>query len=378
MRFALAAALLALPLAARAQAPETLDEKACMEVVKKIEAAVAAADGEAFDEVLGLRVILEKIVKDLETEDKNKKDFIEGVMSASLGTQITDQLTAGGTIKFLRLHVVDGRTRALFRMLNPNGGVNYHDWILVKDGDGARTEDLYIYLMGESLARTFKREFLKGIAVMSKAPGNLKGWEKDFLDAQPKVAEMQAAVKDGDSKKALKIYNDLPQTVREDKLTMIQRVSIALEVGDAEYTAALADWEKLFPGDPSMDLMQIDAFAMKGEFEKSADVVARLAKTIGGDPFLDGMRAGLFLQAGKLDEATASAEKAAKEEKGLALPHFVLLQVSLKKKDHAATVRELTVLEKECGVPILDFEAEEGFESFVESEEYKKWKEGRK
>jgi hypothetical protein len=378
MRFALAATLLLLPLAARAQAPEMLDEKACLEVVKAVEAAVAEADAEAYDDVLDLKGILTRTLKGVESEEKFKSDFIEGVMSSSLGTQIADQLNAGGTLHFLRLHVVDGRTRALFRMLNPNGGVNYHDYVLVKDGDKVRTEDLYVYLMGETLSRTFKREFLKAIAVMTKAPGNLQGWEKDYMDAQPRIGEMQAAIRGGDAKKALKIYGDLPQTVKDDKLVMMQRVAIALQAGNDEYGAALADWEKLFPGDPSMDLMQIDAFAVKGEFEKSAEVVTRLSKRIGGDPFLDAMRGGLFLQAEKLDEAAAEADKAAKAEKGLPLPHFILLQVSLKKKDHAVTARELTVLDKECKVPIGELEGEADFADFVASEEYKKWKEGRK
>ncbi len=371
-------ATLLLATAARAQAPEALDEKACLELAKKIEAAVNTGDPKAYDAVLSVRVLLEDVLKGVEAEDKLKKDFIDGASEGSLGEQLSEQIKVGAKFRFLRLHTVDGRTRALFRLINAAGGVNYHDYHLAKDGDGVKAEDLFVYLMGESISRTFRREFLKLVAVTTKGKANLQGWEKDYVDAQPKIAEMQAANQAGKPKKALKAYLDLPQSVRDDKLIMVQRVAIALQVGDAEYKEALDAWEKLFPGDPSMDLMKIDAFAMKGDFAESAASAERLAKAIGGDPFLDAMRGGLFLQAEKLDEAAACAEKSAKEEKGLSLAHFVLLQVSLKKKDHAVTARELTVLEKECDVPIGEIEEEADFADFVESDEYATWKEGRK
>ncbi|MCC6738327.1 MAG: hypothetical protein IT452_04730 [Planctomycetia bacterium] len=376
MRTTLALLLLSAP-ALFAQAPEALDEKACLELARKIEAAVQAADGEAFDRILNLRGLIETALKNVEAEAKLKKDFTDGASSSSLGEQLCEQVSAGATFRFLRFHTVNGRTCALFRLINPEGGVNYHDYVLGKDGAGVKADDLYVYLMGESISRIFKREFLKAVAIESKRAGNLKGWEKDYVDAQPRIEEMQAAAGAGKWKKALKAYNEMPQTVREDKLVMIQRVGIALKCGDEEYKAALDDWERLFPGDPSMDLMKIDSHAMKGELELSAAAAERLAGTIGGDPFLDAMRSGLMMQAGKLEEAAALAAKAAKDEKGLKMPHFVLLQLSLKKKDHAATAAELTILEKECGVPIGDLENEADFAEFVKSEEYKKWSEGR-
>lgn len=379
MRAALVSfAVLLFASASRAQAPEALDEKACLEVAKKIEAAVNSGDPEAYDAVLSLKDLLDRVLKGIEAEEKTKNEFIEGASGGSLGEQLAEQIKVGAKFRFLRLHTVEGRTRALFRLINAGGGVNYHDYILAKDGEAVKAEDLFVYLMGESISRTFRREFLKLVAVTTKGKANLQGWEKDYIDAQPKIAEMQAAKAAGKPKKALKAYRDMPVSVQEDKLIMVQRVAIALEVGEAEYKEALDAWEKLFPGDPSMDLMKIDAFAMKGDFAESAAAAERLASAIGGDPFLDAMRGGLFLQAEKLDEAAACAEKSAKEEKGLSLSHFVLLQVSLKKKDHAATARELTVLEKECEVPIGELEEEADFADFVESDEYAKWKEGRK
>lgn len=376
MRTTLALLLLSAP-AVFAQAPEALDEKACVEHARKIEAAVQASDSDAYDGLLNLRGLIENALKGVEAEDKLRKDFTDGASSTSFGGQLCEQVGAGATFRYLRLHTVNGRTCALFRLINADGGVNYHDYVLAKDGAGVRTDDLYVYLMGESVSRIFKREFLKAVAIESKGAGNLKGWEKDYVDAQPKINEMQAAAGTGKWKKAIKAYKELPQTVREDKLVMIQRVGIALKCGDEEYKSALDDWEKLFPGDPSMDLMKIDSHAMKGELELSAAAAERLAGTIGGDPFLDAMRSGLMMQAGKLEEAAALAAKAAKEEKGLKMPHFVLLQLALKKKDHAATAAELTILEKECGVPIGDLESEADFAEFVKSEEYKKWSEGR-
>ena len=379
MRFHLATLLspfLALPLFA--QAPDAPDEKACLEVVKKIETAVQAADNEAYDAELNLRSMLENVLKNVEAEESFKKEFIDGATGTSLGAQLCQQMQNGAKFRFLRLHTVSGRTCALFRLINAAGGVNYHDYVLEKDGDAARATDLFVYMMGEAISRTFKREFLKAVAVQTKGAGNLKGWEKDYAEAQPKIKEMQEAIAANKPKKAMKAYRELPQTVQDDKLIMVQRVAAALKAGDDEYTAALADWEKLFPGDPSMDLMQIDAFAMKGDYQKAAEAAERLGKTIGGDPFLDAMRGALFLQAEKFDDAQKCAEKSAADEKGLTLSHFVLLKVGLHKKDNSLVAAELTALEKECAVPVGDLESEADFADFVKSEEYTKWKEGRK
>jgi tetratricopeptide (TPR) repeat protein len=188
---------------------------------------------------------------------------------------------------------------------------------------------------------------------------------------------MTDAAQAGKFKKALKLYKELPESMRSDRTIMITRLTAAQQVGETEYQAALDDWETLFPGDPSLDLLMIDSLYAKGRLDDLIQVLSRLSDRLGGDAWSDYLAGSVRLQQEKIAEARQAADKCIEAEPGLKEGRFLLLAVSLKQKDHALTAKTLTVLADEFGVPVGDLSAEPGYEDFVTSKEYEAWKASR-
>ncbi|NUN48805.1 MAG: hypothetical protein HUU15_08270 [Candidatus Brocadiae bacterium] len=368
------ASVLLLALAARAD--DAPDDKSSLALAERIEEAVNTG-GDEMDAVMDVSGMVDRAMQGPDVGADVKKGFRSGVLSTSLGSQLAGAVAEGARYTFLRRRVKDGKATLLFRLLLPSGSVNYHEYMIAKDGDGAKVDDLYIYLTGETFVRTIRREFLKTVAITSKAPANLQGWEKDLFDNLDKLGEMTAALRGGKFKQVLKLYGELPESVRNEKSTMMIRLSAAQQVGEKEYNRVLADWEKAFPGDASLDLMQIDLFFNQQKFDEVVQVLGRLSTRLDGDAFCDYLAGSVRLQQEKYQEARIFADKSVEAEPGLREGYFLLLAVSLPQKDHEATVKALVTLETEFGVPVGDLSAEPGYEDFVKSAEYTAWLESR-
>ncbi|REJ86019.1 MAG: hypothetical protein DWQ34_27925 [Planctomycetota bacterium] len=304
-----------------------------------------------------------------------KQGFVSRMRdSGGLTAQIVAALDAGGTYRLLRMHEVDGRPRALFRLLLPQGGgVNYHDLEFHRGPGGAvRISDLHIALSGERFSETLRRAFLP-VAAEALGGQNITEANRQHVEHLDALTNMAEAARARDYAQALSIYAELPESLQQDTNVLLVRLQASQNASDEAYAEAIADFSRFHPDDLCVELLSIDGYLLRDQHEESLAAVDRLEKSIGGDPFLHVLRAGILYDAGRLDEAEQSARQAIKEEPGLENAYWQVISVSLDQADYKTTVEMLTLLEDRLGVEFVDLTEVPEYSEFVKSREFRDW-----
>lgn len=265
---------------------------------------------------------------------------------------------------FLGVRQIAGSWRPLVRMVGAQG-LNYAELELGKYPDGVRAVDATYYLTGEPLSKTLAR--LMGSAQKSLDDGTAG----DAMVLQ-QISEKQRA---GDQAGALALIKQLPPALREDKSMML--LEIGLDPGDdeARYLAAIERFEKKFPGDPALDLVSVDGFFMRKQYDRLHGALDRLDKAV-NDPYLEIMHALAFVEEKQLDKAQAALKKAIEREPDLQDAWDTRTSVCLAQKDYACAVESLKVLNDKFKVPVTE-EAVlqlDGGAELVLSEPWKAWR----
>ena len=138
------------------------DEEA-RQFAKSFAASVNASDVAGINAAIDWDAIVNRALVGCEIPAESYKEYVAGAKHGilgpnGLGAVIISQIKQGGEYRLLHLHQQDGQQRALFRLLLPSGGFNYHDIVLVRQADGkVRGDDIYIYAAGEMLSETMHR-----------------------------------------------------------------------------------------------------------------------------------------------------------------------------------------------------------------------------
>ncbi|MCI0569825.1 MAG: hypothetical protein L0Y66_03670 [Myxococcaceae bacterium] len=237
--------------------------------------------------------------------------------------------------------------------------------------------DAYIFVAGERLSETLRRMYLAGAAEVDQSLLNrLLGKEQAFLRSVPKMLEMQRLLREQKFKEALAVYAELPAMARQEKANMLLRLAAAVQVGEAEYSQAIGDFEKQFPNDPALDLVSMDGHFLRKDYAATLRSIARLDRRV-QDPYLQFIRGSVQLEKGDRKEAKARFQAAIDQEPTLQVAYFTLLGLSLQDREHKETARLLTALERDAEITLNDLEGVEEYAEFVKSREYKAWKKQR-
>ena len=347
---------------------------------KDLEKAVAAQDSARANELFRFPELFERSISDLGASADFFKGVKQGIQAASaqntFGTQIVAQVAKGGSYRLLRVHVVDGRHRALFRLIQPSkGGVNYHDLLVARFPDGRiGMEDAHIYVTDELLSQSMRRLFIPLIAESNRgALSRLAGADREYLDNLPLLKQFTGAIRAGRHAEALTIYRKLPTKLQQDRTIMIMYVQAASGADQSEYAAAMEAMRTSFPKDTCTEFLSIDYYVLRKEFDESIRSIDRLDKRLGGDPYLNVMRAGTMILAERYAEAGAAAEKAVAAEPNLAPAYWSRITVSLKQKEFQDTFRWLRLVVEKCGEDVADLTTVPEYAEFVKSPSYKDW-----
>lgn len=155
--------------------------------------AVSRNDMAAVSAVFDWDTLADRALDGVPLTETKKQEAKTGMMRSltqnnTLIPQIHQQMQQGDdAYQLLRVHEVDGRRRALLRLLPPDGGVNYHDMVLSKSADGqCRAIDIHIFTTGELLSATVKRGMLQLAATQNRSLiDRLTG--RDKLMVKPKT-----------------------------------------------------------------------------------------------------------------------------------------------------------------------------------------------
>jgi tetratricopeptide (TPR) repeat protein len=360
-----------------------LTEDDCKEFGEKLEKAVADGDSATVNKLLRINDLFERSISDLGLSAKDKKAVLAGAANAAgqFGAQFMKVVQEGGSYSVVRARTVNGRPRVLLRLVHGAGAVNYHEFTLVRYPDQQiATEDIYIYAAGEPITQTFRRLMLGFMAELNKgAVARLGGEEQVLTKHMGDISKMGTLARNGQNKEALAIFRKLPAELQKNKVFQIIAIQAAGGTGDDnDYLTELERFHKDHPNDPAGDLVSIDYYLLKKNYDEMFKTIDRLDKALGGDPYLEVIKAGGLAEAGRFKEARASADKVIKDAPKSPHGYWMRTTVATKEKDHTDTLKCLKALVENVE-PTLEADAlraDERFTDFVKTpqfDEFKKW-----
>lgn len=347
------------------------------ELGQSLEESLSECDPALLEASLDVDLLVHRAAQGLELSSTEREDFLKGFKSSfGFGAAVCQGIGDAGSYKLLRVREVDGKPRALFRMLSDGGGMNYHDMLLARlPGDQIRVVDVFIYLSGEWLSETVRRAILPLIAEKDRSIlGRLVQGESAYVASLVRIQGMSEHVMAGRFREALAAYRELPPEVQRDKTVMLTRFTAAVRLNDDEvYKAALEDFKTTFPDDPSIELLLVDYYFFRQEYPTVFGIIDRIEKAVGGDPYLHHLRANVAYAMGRLDEARKHAYQAIREEPELQDAYWVVVTVALEQENHKETAAFLSGLIDRFGIELPDLTTVPEYAKFVKSDVYRDW-----
>lgn len=347
--------------------------------VSRLLAAVNQEPGTgSFSDLLDFDAFINATVAGLAMSQEDYRAFaakIRDTLDTSVVAQIQSIVTEGGSYSFVRYIEDERGKQAIMRMLTADGSLNYHYFRLAErtSGDSLAT-DFYVFTAGEWMS-----QMLRFVALQRDAHDNrsvwdrLRGKEFSFVKHAKDFDEMAVALQDNDPVRASEIYERLPRDMQEMKPVLLLKISAATLMSDENpeaYLAAVREYRKLYPHDRAVDIMSVDYFRARKQYEKCFDALSRIEQEV-KDPFLRVVRSKILAECGDLGSASGEIRLAINEAPDLEAAYEAGVTVSLKRNDHEATLAYLKQLSERFGTRIIDLSMMEGYDSFAQSSQYK-------
>lgn len=359
--------------------PPTDEE--CVALGKAMSDAINSGDVAALDRLIDWDSVYRRCTEGVDATEQYRKGFITGLEKSRMqgkgvGQGIVDAVKKGGSYTLLHNHTRRERPRLLFRLLIPESGANYHDFLLARGPDGkVKASDLYVYMSGELISQTFRRGYILSLARYPEGlVDRLSGADRKYVQYFEKYGEMGKAAREGRYGDVLDIYKGFPPELKKEKSVLMLRLQSAQQLGDdGEYLRSMEDFRAEYPSDESIDLISIDYYVVKKQYQKGLACLDRLDRAVLGDPYLQVIRANILTELGDLEAAHAALKKAVEAEPGLLDAHWALVTLSLKENNHAETLDTLRLIRDEFQIEMEDLTTLPAYKGFTESPQYQEW-----
>lgn len=364
------------------QWPSPSDEE-CQAFAQSMAQAIQEGNIVSINELIDWDTVLLRCVREDGPLGESAKGFVQGTKaSVSSPTGIAGQLAKcsadGATYHLLRSRTRDGRKTVLFRMVHPSAGVNYHEYLLANKPDGqTRAIDLYVFLSAENISTTLRRWYLPVAAHQNRGfLERLTGQENGLVKYAGQVETLVSRLQARQFQDVLNIYRSLPESVQQEKSLLLLRLQAAMQVSEDEYRRAIDTFLRQYPDDPCTDMLSIDHYVMKKQFDKAVSCINRVDQAVEGDPYLISLRGRFYIAAGNKSKARESFDAAINAEPTLTDPYEGMAQLCAEEGDFAGVVHWLDELEQkfQFQVSFPDLESAAEYAEFVKSAEYKAWK----
>jgi tetratricopeptide (TPR) repeat protein len=344
--------------------------------------AIEAAATQTADELgahFDMYAICQTAVKDLKADENFKaasqRAFVDLAISNPLGTLIDKEVAEGGSYSLLRVTRRGEQHYAAFRLIGTQG-LNYHNLKLNKNNEGRIVaSDLYALTSGELMSVTLRRTFLPAFAERNKSfLQQLVKPDSEYIASVGKWKQITDAFRDKDYPTVITTYHTLPKSVQKQKPLLIMRLLAAAQLQDkVEYAAAQADYKRLYPNDPGVDMLSLDALVNEQKFDEALAAIDRIDRAVGGDHHLDVTRAAVNVMAGNLDESERLSRQAIEHPQAVVDSHWQLIAVLLKAQKFEQLKQALLDVEHRFQVEFEDLQTLPDYAEFVKSPQYQEW-----
>lgn len=297
------APVLLLFLASCKEKAEVPSKAEAMETAHKIDSSISNKRPRYFNELFDANGFARKIAK--QTDDKVTNDMIQGVkdalIKAEFGDKIIQSLGRNGNYKLVKHYEKNNVHHLLFRLYSDDG-LNYHDLELSKRNGKILITDMYIYMSGEDLSKT-----LSGLLISFSKKSNEQ--ESKIMKITESVNNMRKQLLHNEYQKAMTYYKTLPDDIKHQRAIELIYLQICKGYGDDEYLGAMTEFHTKYPDDPNINLIMIDSYLLKKEYDKALEALNKLDQFIKTDPFLDFTRALINNMAEQPEEARKYLEQ---------------------------------------------------------------------
>ena len=247
---------------------------------------------------------VDSLIKNIQRKSDALKDpaFMSGFSGsfsksfANYGQQMMASIQMGN-YRLLREYESEGSRRLLFRMFG-SGGLNYHEYRLVRVRDSIKASDVFVYTLDETLSSN-----LASLVDMMSNSG-------DHLTEE--VATMKAMREQFNKKNYAGVkeqYDKLDEKYKRNKAILMLYISACHQLDLPLYQNAIEHFAASFPDAPSAYLMMIDVYYLRKEYDKGLEAIDKMDKLIGGDKMLDLYRGNFYKLQGKKAESIVCYEK---------------------------------------------------------------------
>ena len=201
----------------------------CVAFARRIEDCVSMGDPALIDASLQWDDLLERATAG--SRSTAAREFKSSMAGKSFARELFKKLPGRRNYTFLRLRTDGGEKRALFRLLI-DGAVNYHEMLLTTGRAGlVRIADVYVYASGEWFSETLRRSYVSIAAARRNSQNEIIDLSGDEVRSIPILLAMSKAAAEGQHRKVVALYDQLPESTRRAKHCMLQR--IPSEIGRA-------------------------------------------------------------------------------------------------------------------------------------------------
>ncbi|HZE85507.1 MAG TPA: hypothetical protein VE035_14425 [Puia sp.] len=222
------------------------------------------------------------------------KGGVQGFITEQFGKLVVQAMGKDGTYQLVKQYEKNDRQHLLFRLYG-NGQINYHDYELIKREESIKAADMYIYISGENISKTLAN----ALQLVNKDVS------KKDIDKISTIKTIKQLIAQKDYEKAAQYYDEFPTAFKREKAFQLIHIQIYSKMSDEKYLQALLEYKSLFPNDPNMYLMMIDAYVLQKDYPRALESVNKLDSLIDKDPYQDYQRGLLY----KLMKDSARAQE---------------------------------------------------------------------
>ncbi len=261
--------------------------------VKRFERAVNKRDTDAINAAFDPDMLMDRVCAGLPVTPAQGRKFALTVGLAIVSAPYLDTVGAGGHVKFLRVHELDGGRRALYR-LTGDDGLNYHDAVLALTDHGrVAIVDAYVYDTGEMISAVLRRMLVQQLGLdVAESP-------RDPDPVAADLVSLDELIRREKWDEALDSIRSIGKAVGEDPYLDMLAAYFLCERGSYDSAAESAEWS--IQGEPMLEearLIRLRVALVQHDFGAVAESLTVLERDFGW--VLDNLRAapayGLFVR----------------------------------------------------------------------------------
>lgn len=330
--------------------------------------------GEAPVGILNEKKLVRESLRTFRLDAKQLGMFDSLRVSDRLLGSMWDSMADDTWVSFLRMREVEGGRVALFR-LSGDGGLNYIEWYLESKPDGeVWAWDANIYVSGERLTQTLQRMWLPAVAQLDEQVRKHMGRRnRELAKHLLSINAMRVASNEGNHAKVIEIYEAMPESVQHERVCIVQAMDSYFESGDEkQYRAMLELFLELHGEASNRELMLMDVYIYREEYDKSIQMVDDLDKRVGGDPFLYSFRAGIAYASGDYAKTKRYHDAGIKAAPEMDDFYWEAIDFAIGEEDWPRVSEMLDGVQAQ-GTELYPLKDVEGYEGYVASDEYQRW-----